>query len=54
MFFSEPENDGPVVVASVPTAAAVALGATATVVLGVLPQPMLDLAGQAASQLFVR
>jgi NADH-quinone oxidoreductase subunit N len=54
MFFSEPEADGPVVVASVPTAAAVALGATATVVLGVLPQPMLDLAGQAASQLFVR
>jgi proton-translocating NADH-quinone oxidoreductase chain N len=54
MFFSEPEADGPVVVASLPTAAAVALGATATVVLGVLPQPMLDLAGQAASQLFVR
>ncbi|MGI8328455.1 NADH-quinone oxidoreductase subunit NuoN [Actinomadura scrupuli] len=54
MFFSEPEADGPVVVASVPTAAAVALGATATVVLGVLPQPMLDLAEQAASQLFVR
>jgi proton-translocating NADH-quinone oxidoreductase chain N len=54
MFFSEPEADGPVVVASVPTAAVVALGATATVVLGVLPQPMLDLAGQAASQLFVR
>jgi NADH-quinone oxidoreductase subunit N len=54
MFFSEPETGGPVVVASVPTAAAVALGATATVVLGVLPQPMLDLAGQAASQLFVR
>jgi NADH-quinone oxidoreductase subunit N len=54
MFFSEPEADGPVVVASLPTAAVVALGATATVVLGVLPQPMLDLAGQAASQLFVR
>jgi NADH-quinone oxidoreductase subunit N len=54
MFFSEPEVDGPIVVASVPTAAAVALGATATVVLGVLPQPMLDLARQAASQLFVR
>lgn len=54
MFFSEPEADGPAVVASPPTAAAVALGLTATVVLGVLPQPMLDLAGQAANQLFVR
>jgi NADH:ubiquinone oxidoreductase subunit 2 (subunit N) len=36
------------------TAAAVALGLAATVVLGVLPQPLLDLAGQAAGQLFVR
>jgi proton-translocating NADH-quinone oxidoreductase chain N len=54
MFFSEPEADGPSVVASLPTAAAVALGLTATVVLGVLPQPVLDLAGRAASQMFVR
>jgi NADH-quinone oxidoreductase subunit N len=54
MFFSEPEADGPAVVAGPATAAAVALGVTATVVLGVLPQPMLDLAGHAASQLFVR
>ncbi|WP_067490822.1 NADH-quinone oxidoreductase subunit NuoN [Actinomadura hibisca] len=54
MFFSEPEADGPTVVAAPATAAAVALGLTATVVLGVLPQPMLDLAGHAASQLFVR
>ncbi|MDL4777648.1 MULTISPECIES: NADH-quinone oxidoreductase subunit NuoN [Thermomonosporaceae] len=54
MFFSEPEADGPTVVVGLPTAAAVALGLTATVVLGVLPQPMLDLAGHAASQMFVR
>jgi NADH-quinone oxidoreductase subunit N len=54
MFFSEPEADGPRVVASLPTAAAVALGVTATVVLGVLPQPILDLAGHAANNMFVR
>jgi len=54
MFFSEPEADGPTVVAAPATAAAVALGLTATVVLGVLPQPMLDLAGHAATQMFVR
>ncbi|MFI0352447.1 NADH-quinone oxidoreductase subunit NuoN [Actinomadura sp. 9N407] len=54
MFFSEPEADGPSVVAGPATAAAVALGLTATVVLGVLPQPVLDLAGHAATQMFVR
>ncbi|WP_433329581.1 NADH-quinone oxidoreductase subunit NuoN [Spirillospora sp. CA-294931] len=54
MFFSEPEADGPSVVFGPATAAAVALGLTATVVLGVLPQPMLDLAGDAAAQMFVR
>jgi NADH-quinone oxidoreductase subunit N len=54
MFFSDPEADGPTVVVGAATAAAVALGLTATVVLGVLPQPMLDLAGDAASQMFVR
>ncbi|WP_395110839.1 NADH-quinone oxidoreductase subunit NuoN [Actinomadura sp. SCN-SB] len=54
MFFSEPEADGPSVVAGPATAAAVVLGVAATVVLGVLPQPVLDLAGHAASQLFVR
>ncbi|GAA3963995.1 NADH-quinone oxidoreductase subunit NuoN [Actinomadura viridis] len=54
MFFSEPEADGPSVVAGPATAVAVALGLTATVVLGVLPQPMLDLAGHAATQMFVR
>ncbi|MFS2291361.1 MAG: NADH-quinone oxidoreductase subunit NuoN [Actinomadura sp.] len=54
MFFSEPDPDGPVVVAGPATAVAVALGVTATVVLGVLPQPILDLAGQATTQMFVR
>ena len=50
----EPEADGPVVVAGPATAAAVALGATATVVLGVIPQPVLDLAGHATTHMFVR
>ncbi|GAA0961604.1 NADH-quinone oxidoreductase subunit NuoN [Actinocorallia libanotica] len=54
MFFSDPEPEGPSVVVAPATAAAVALGLAATVVLGVLPQPLLDLAGQAAGQLFVR
>ncbi|SEG30234.1 NADH-quinone oxidoreductase subunit N [Thermomonospora echinospora] len=54
MFFSDPEADGPSVVVSPATATAVALGLTVTVVLGVLPQPVLDLAGTAASQMFVR
>ncbi|WP_019632351.1 NADH-quinone oxidoreductase subunit NuoN [Actinomadura atramentaria] len=54
MFFSEPEADGPTVVVAPATAAAVALGLAATVVLGVLPQPVLDMAGHAASQMFVR
>jgi proton-translocating NADH-quinone oxidoreductase chain N len=54
MFFSEPEPDAPSVVTTATTATAVSLGLAATVVLGVLPQPMLDLAGQAATQLFVR
>jgi proton-translocating NADH-quinone oxidoreductase chain N len=54
MFFSEPAADAPSVVPSPSTAAAVALGLAATVVLGVLPQPVLDFAGQAAAQLFAR
>ncbi len=54
MFFSEPEPDAPRVVTTATTATAVALGLAATVVLGVLPQPVLEMAGQAASQLFVR
>ena len=55
MFFSEPATDGPVVVRpSAYTGMAVALGAAATVVLGIVPQPLLNLASHAASQLFVR
>ncbi|MDQ1585146.1 MAG: NADH-quinone oxidoreductase subunit, partial [Actinomycetota bacterium] len=53
MFFSEPAPDGPaVVVPSVLTTAAIALGAAVTVVLGVVPSQVLNLAGQASQ--FVR
>jgi NADH-quinone oxidoreductase subunit N len=53
MFFSEPSPEGPaVVVPSVLTTATIALGAAVTVVLGVLPSQVLDLAGQASQ--FVR
>jgi NADH-quinone oxidoreductase subunit N len=55
MFFSDPAPDGPVVVVpSALTASAVGLGAVVTLVLGVVPQPLLDLANHAATQLFVR
>ena len=55
MFFSEPAIEGPVVVRpSAYTGVAVAIGAAATIVLGVVPQPLLNLANHAASQLFVR
>jgi NADH-quinone oxidoreductase subunit N len=50
MFFSEPPVDGPTVsVPSAYTAGAVALGLAVTVVLGVLPQPVLDLAERAST-----
>ena len=53
MFFTDPAPDGPTVaVPSGYTAGAVALGLAVTVVLGVLPQPALDLAEQAG--VFVR
>ncbi len=49
MFFSEPAPDGPTVaVPSVFTAVAIALGTAVTLVLGVLPQPVLDLVDDAA------
>ncbi|MEX2290732.1 MAG: NADH-quinone oxidoreductase subunit NuoN [Mycobacteriales bacterium] len=49
MFFSEPALDGPTVsVPSAYTAGAVALGLAVTVVLGILPQPVLDLAARAS------
>ncbi|MFI5099273.1 MAG: NADH-quinone oxidoreductase subunit NuoN [Actinomycetes bacterium] len=49
MFFSEPAADGPTVaIPSVFTTAAVAMGAAVTVVLGIAPQPLLDLADRAS------
>jgi NADH-quinone oxidoreductase subunit N len=49
MFFSEPASDGTTVaVPSAFTTLAVGIGVAVTLVLGVLPQPVLDLAGQAA------
>jgi proton-translocating NADH-quinone oxidoreductase chain N len=55
MFFSDPVPDGPeVVVPSLFTGTAVGLGALATLVLGIVPGPVLDLANHAATQLFVR
>jgi len=49
MFFSEPPVDGPTVsVPSAYTATAIALGLAVTVVLGVVPQPVLEVAEQAS------
>src|SRR5271165_5702869 len=54
MFFSDPIPDGPeVVVPSVFTGTAVGLGVAATLVFGIVPQPLLNLASHAANQLFV-
>src|SRR3954469_25811417 len=53
MFFQDPAPDGPTVaVPSALTASAIALGLAVTVVLGLVPQPVLDLADQAA--VFIR
>mgnify|MGYP003520685430 FL=1 len=53
LFFSEPAADGPtVVVPSSFTAIAIAAGLALTVVLGIIPQPFLDLAEKAS--IFVR
>ena len=55
MFFSDPVPDGPeVVVPSVFTGFAVAVGVVATLFLGIVPEPVLSLANHAANQLFVR
>jgi proton-translocating NADH-quinone oxidoreductase chain N len=55
MFFSDPVPDGPeVVVPNVFTGTAVAVGVVSTVVLGIVPEPVLSLANHAATQLFVR
>ncbi|MFM1726335.1 NADH-quinone oxidoreductase subunit NuoN [Rhodococcus sp. PAM 2766] len=50
MFFADPSEDASpvVVVPSAPTVAAVAVAAVVTLVLGIAPQPVLDLAEQAA------
>ena len=53
MFFQEPAADGPTVaIPSAYTAVTIALGLAVTVVLGILPQPVLDLAAKAST--FVR
>jgi proton-translocating NADH-quinone oxidoreductase chain N len=54
MFFSDPVPDGPVVVVpNVFTGVAVGLGVAATIVFGIVPEPLLSLANHAANQLFV-
>jgi NADH-quinone oxidoreductase subunit N len=53
MFFSEPAADGPdVALPGWHTTVAVSLGLAATVVLGVIPGPVLDLAARAGE--FIR
>jgi NADH-quinone oxidoreductase subunit N len=53
MFFSDPVGDGPTVaVPSILTTTVITVGAAVTLVLGVVPQPVLDLARQAGE--FVR
>jgi NADH-quinone oxidoreductase subunit N len=55
MFFSDPAPDGPDVLRpGVFTGIAVAFGAVTTLVFGIVPGPLLNLANQAASHLFVR
>jgi NADH-quinone oxidoreductase subunit N len=49
MFFAEPAEDGPsVVIPSALSSIAITVGTGATLVLGVFPQPLLDLADHAA------
>jgi NADH-quinone oxidoreductase subunit N len=53
MFFSDAVGDGPTVaVPSILTTVTITIGATMTFVLGVVPQPVLDLARQAGE--FIR
>ena len=55
MFFSDPAPDGPsVVTPGLFTGAAVAIGAVTTLVFGVVPGPLLNLANHAANHMFVR
>ena len=52
--YSDPILDGPeVVVPSIFTGTAVGIGVAATLVLGIVPEPVLSLANHAANQLFV-
>jgi NADH-quinone oxidoreductase subunit N len=49
MYFSEPAEDGPTIALPSPlTMTALAVGVAATIILGVIPQPVLDLADKAA------
>jgi NADH-quinone oxidoreductase subunit N len=53
MFFADPVGDGPTVtVPSVLTSSVIAVGAAATLVLGVVPGPLLDALGRIAQ--FIR
>ena len=55
MFFSEPAADGPAVVRpSAFTGVAVAIGVLATLVFGIVPGPLLNLAQPRGRPLFVR
>ncbi|RJO78280.1 NADH-quinone oxidoreductase subunit NuoN [Nocardia panacis] len=49
MFFTDPPADAPTVVSPIMTGTLVAVTAAATLVLGVFPQPLLDLATRAAT-----
>jgi NADH-quinone oxidoreductase subunit N len=53
MFFADPVGEGPTVaVPSVLTSSVIAVGAAATLVLGVVPGPLLDALGRIAE--FIR
>jgi NADH-quinone oxidoreductase subunit N len=53
MFFQDPEEDGPTVaVAPLMTTAAIALCATVTLVLGILPNPLVHLIDAASRFVF--
>ena len=55
MFFSDPAPGGlTVVTPGIFTGAAVTIGVLATLVFGIVPQPLLSLANHAAAHLFVR
>jgi NADH-quinone oxidoreductase subunit N len=50
MFSSTPPSDGPhIAVPSSLAAAAILVGVAATVIFGIMPQPLLDLAGNAGA-----